>query len=69
MCFHVLTLDHLAKRSLAQDIKDQISCATLSTQISATYQFENLLVPLVSPQPVIHIEDVIIVLVVESVIV
>ena len=62
MCFHVLTLDHLPKGALAKNVKNKVS-VTRSGEARTQYH-DNGLVSFLSPQPVVHIEDVIVVLII-----
>lgn len=62
VCFHVLTLDHLPKGALAKNVKNQVSVTRSGD--ARTEDYDNGLVSFLSPQPVVHIEDVIVVLII-----
>jgi len=70
----VLTLDHLPKRSLTEDIEDQVSVSARNLlahdQVAAVLSgWCSVLVPgLLGAQYVIHVEDVVAILIVISVV-
>ena len=65
--FHVLAFDNLPKRSLSKDIKNKVSSAT-SVGVRQLSSKDALMAFLIS-QPIIDVEDIVVVLVVVAVIV
>lgn len=65
---HVLTFNDLAKRSLPQDIQDEVSTEKKLTLARGNHKL-CVLVSVLSAQPVVDVKDVVVVLIVITVVV